>query len=156
MNESWIEQLGSKNPSERLTAENALIVSGNEAEMPLIATLTSENDESRWRAATILGDIKATHAIELLFPLLKHAVYDTRAAATYALGMIGEMRAFDTLADVAFGNEPDEQLPYVAALGLLRLNRDRALDLLNHALAHPLEPVRRMAMTALATDRYAV
>jgi HEAT repeat protein len=154
--DSWIEQLGSKNPTERITAENALINSGTAAEAPLIAILSIDDDESRWRAATVLGDIKAIHAIDPLYSLLKHAVYDTRAAATYALGMIGEMHAFDTLAEVAFGDEPDEQLPYVAALGLLRLNRDRALNLLNHALRHPLEPVRRMAMTALATDRYAV
>ena len=40
MIDSWIEQLGSKNPAERLTAENALINSGTAAEAPLIAILT--------------------------------------------------------------------------------------------------------------------
>ncbi len=153
---TWITQLGSESLLERLTAEDRLSAAGTDAESALIAALGDADMERRWRVAGVCGDIGSHAAVVPLIELLNDDTWDVRAGAAYALGVIGDERAFELFSRTALSPHPDEQTPYVAALGLLRMNRARALETLNAAVTHDDEKIRRTALSALAADRWRV
>ncbi|MDZ4768285.1 MAG: HEAT repeat domain-containing protein [Chloroflexota bacterium] len=150
----WIASLDDTELAERASAESALIAAGADAHAALIDASHSPTTETRWRAASALGDSGATEAIDRLIALLTDPTWDVRSSAAYSLGMLADARGFDALNRAAFHTAPDEQTPYVAALGLLRIDRARARPILDAALTHADEPIRRTAMSALAVDRW--
>ncbi|HVU11554.1 MAG TPA: HEAT repeat domain-containing protein [Phototrophicaceae bacterium] len=119
---------------------------------PLLALVSdmSAPNEARWRAVILLGWLGDAQAVEPLLALLTDASWDVRNSAVWSLGMIGAAAAFDPLARVLHTSK-DEQVPYIAALMLIRLDAARAHALLTGALGHSDESVQRIARSALAT-----
>ncbi len=119
---------------------------------PLLALVSdpSAPNEARWRAVILLGWLGDAQAVEPLLALLTDASWDVRNSAVWSLGMIGAAAAFDPLARVLHTSK-DEQVPYIAALMLIRLDAARARTLLTAALSHSDESVQRIARSALAT-----
>jgi HEAT repeat protein len=150
----WIAALAHPDLTERLAAENALIGAGVAAHDALIAACDSETTEKRWRAASALGDSGGYSGIAALIAMLADPTWDGRSSAAYSLGVLADAAAFDALVSVAHHTTPDEQTPYVAALGLLRIDRARARAVLDAAAQHDDEPIRRTAISALAYDRW--
>ncbi len=149
-----IIQLDAPDLAARLTAEDVLIAAGSAAHDALFEAARSDETERRWRAAALLGDTRAYRALDLITHLLADGTWEVRANAVYALGMLADERAWDTLQLAAFHTSPDEQTPYIAALGLLRIDPARARALLEEACHHADEPIRRTALSALAYARW--
>lgn len=154
MIDQWIKQLGSDNDGEVIAAEHALIDAGTSAKAPLINALDSPNPKRRWRASSALYAIGAGgSAVNALTPLLTDSVWEVKAWSTCALGMSGDLQAFDPLVEIALGGGLEEGVQYMAALGLLHINRERAVQIFQDATRHEVEQVRRTALSALAMDR---
>jgi HEAT repeat protein len=149
-----IIQLNSPDIAMRLAAEDILIGAGSAAHDALFEAGRSDETERRWRAAALLGDVRAWRALDLLTHLLADETWEVRASAVYALGILADERGWDALQRAAFHTSPDEQTPYIAALGLLRIDPTRARALLEEACSHPDEPIRRTALSALAYARW--
>ncbi len=134
----------------RLDAGNRLLDS--QAVEPLLALISdaAAPNEVRWRAVILLGWLADTRAVEPLLALLADPSWDVRNSVVWSLGMISAANAFDPLVRV-FQTSKDEQVPYIAALMLIRIDAARARDLLTAALGHPEETVQRIARAALAT-----
>ena len=76
--------------------------------------------------------------------------WDVRASAIWALGNLRDARAFDTLRAILENPTPDEQNSYVAAMGLLQIDRERAVEVLRRAAASTNPRIRSWGHSALA------
>lgn len=89
--------------------EPLLAAVGTPAVDTLIACLKDENEEVRWRAASLLGKIGDRRAVDPLIRLLGDPKVNVVAQAARALGEIGDPRAIDSLLDrLSKGDWPTE------------------------------------------------
>lgn len=148
--------LNSTDLLERIKADCALIAMGQDAIEPLLALVSDPNNpqEARWRAAANLGDIGDPRVVDALISALADDVWDVRASVIWALGMLGDARAFEPLRAIVENPIPDEQNSYVAARALLNVDRSRAIDVLQRAAENSNHRVRSWGRSALACLKY--
>ena len=154
--ENQIASLAHPDLLERIKADCALIAMGKDAVEPLLAVLNnlSNPTEARWRATANLGDIGDTRAVASLVAAIADEVWEVRASAIWALGMIGDGGAFESLQAIVENPIPDEQNSYVAARALLTIDRSRAVDVLQNAAEHSNHRVRSWGRSALASLKF--
>lgn len=149
-------QLASLNSSDlgtRMAAESALKAGEAGAVAALIGLLedAAQPEEVRWRAAIILGDIGAYEAVSPLLAAAGDACWEIRHSAIYALGHLRAAVAFDVLCQQVMRAAGDEQIPYVAGLGLMQIDPERARALLEAAAHDPEPAVCAVARSVLAS-----
>ncbi|MHB8959445.1 MAG: HEAT repeat domain-containing protein [Candidatus Limnocylindrales bacterium] len=126
-----LEALAHGTATERAAAAAELAALGEREAVPaLVVALSDESWTVRWRAAAALGTLRDVPALEPLLAMtaiapaepavdeadLNAAARAYRAAVT-ALGEIGDVRAVDRLAAIAFGDDPaDAAVPARKAL----------------------------------------
>ncbi|HYO89068.1 MAG TPA: HEAT repeat domain-containing protein [Candidatus Limnocylindrales bacterium] len=152
----WLAALNSPSLQTRLEGDAALVAQGTVAEAPLIALLrdTDAPDEARWRAAFTLGTIGSPAAMPTLTAGLRDASWSVRHACACALGEMADPAAALALWAVVTAPVPDEQVNYVAAIGLLRVNRSQGEAMLRAAAAGSSRAGRNTAISALASLAY--
>jgi HEAT repeat protein len=155
MQQLLLSHLSSANLAERLQAENDLADEGAPVVETLIGILENRSapPEARWRAAMILGDVGDARAVEPLIRQMDDPEWAVRHSATWALGMIRDPRAFAPLRDLLLGGSLDEQVPYVAGMGLCCIDSTAAECVLRAAVTEENEAARRVALSALAVMR---
>ena len=148
--------LSSPSLETRLNADAALAGWGDGVEPALIALLsdTSAPEEARWRSAFTLGALGSRAALPALSAGLSDSHWGVRHACACALGEIGDPAALSALFAIATAAEPDEQTNYVAAIGLLRLNRGQGESILRAVAAGGNRAARNTALSALASLAY--
>jgi HEAT repeat protein len=129
---------------------------GFSAVEPLISVLKGADvdGDARQAAASALGKIGDTRALEPLIAALKNVINGVRQAAAEALGNIGDARALEPLIAVLKKKEADweEKYSYVrpaAARALGNIRDSRALGSLITALKDGNKSVRQAAVGAL-------
>jgi HEAT repeat protein len=137
---------------ERIHADCTLIATGKVAVEPLVALVNNLDspNEARWRAAANLGDIGDPRAVAPLIAAIADQVWEVRASAIWALGMLEDKRAFDALSAIVESPIPDEQNSYVAARALFKIDPERAVKLLRQLINDSNHRVRSWARSALA------
>jgi HEAT repeat protein len=140
----------------RLQADAALMRLGGVAEAALIVLLADAAgpEEARWRAAFTLGAVGSHAALPALVAGLQDAHWSVRHACACALGELGDPNGVPALLALATAAEPDEQTNYVAAIGLMRLNRGQGEAVLRAVAAGGDRAGRNTAVSALATLAY--
>ncbi|MBL8147553.1 MAG: HEAT repeat domain-containing protein [Anaerolineae bacterium] len=148
--------LGSPSLEARLQADVALAGWGSEADEALIALLTDRHapEEAQWRAAFTLGRRGTAAALPALLTGLASQHWSVRHACACALGEIGDAGGAQALLAIATAAEPDEQTNYVAAIGLLRLQRSQGEAVLRAVAAGGNRAGRNTAVSALAVVAY--
>lgn len=142
--QTLIEQLSSPDFSAQVHAEYALLCAGDP--LPLIALLDDRAapKDGRWRAAAILGDLADARALEALIVALDDADPEVRNWAAWALCALDHPAALEALTRVILIGAVDEQVPFMAGLGLLRHDRARAEGVLAQAARSDNEVTRRI------------
>jgi HEAT repeat protein len=139
-----INQLCHDDVMVRVHAEHALIHAGDP--LPLIALLddAAAPTEGRWRAAAILGDLADARALEPLIHALADADPEVRNWAAWSLCALNHPAALDALTAIIVNGAADEQVPFMAGLGLIRWDRARAEAVFAQAALSPNEVTRRV------------
>ncbi len=122
-----------------------LVTAGVPAVPLLIATLTDENSDVRWRVIITLGWIGDTQAIEPLIAALSDSVWEVRQNAAWALGQIGGSRAAEHLLKAMY--DEDEQVCVLAAYALTRIGDTARLQ---SGMREQNERARRAASAGLS------
>jgi HEAT repeat protein len=140
----------------RLFAADALIAQGSASVESLVGTLQDANAaaELRWRAAVMLGWIGDSSAIDALLHATHDGAWEVRHSAVWSLGMIGDARGFDALRQIATTGTPDEQINYIAALGMFMIDRESAQSALSAALDSSDTVARAWAHSALNSMQF--
>lgn len=148
--QTLIQQLSHDDASARIHAEHALIHAGDP--LPLIALLddAAAPKEGRWRAAAILGDLADERALDALINALTDADPEVRNWAAWALCALNHPVALDALTTIILDGIVDEQIPFMAGLGLIRWDRARAAAVFAQAALSPNEVTRRVVWGAQA------
>jgi HEAT repeat protein len=151
-----LASLSSPSLETRLNADAALAGWGDGVEPSLIALLVGADqpEEARWRAAFTLGALGSRAALPTLIAGLSDRHWSVRHACICALVEIGDPAALPALLALATAAEPDEQTNYVAAIGLLRLNRGQGEAVLRAVAAGGDRAARNTAVSALASLSY--
>lgn len=154
--ERWIHDLHDPDTAVRLTAEASLIGAGADAVERLAAVIRDPDMpvEARWRACCALGDIGAAAAVGPLIDTLNDPAWEVRHSVVYALAHLRDPRGFDPLLDVLMRGFKDEQIPYVAAIGLTQIDAARGDEALRQAADHPDDVVSSIARSALTGLAY--
>lgn len=151
-----LSALSSPSLEARLLADDELTRLGDEVDGALIALLDDGDapEEARWRAAFTLGARRAVAALPALIAGLNSPHWSIRHACACALGELGDPAGAPALLALATAVEPDEQTNYVAAIGLLRLQRSQGEAVLRAVAAGGNRAGRNTAVSALATISY--
>ncbi len=154
--DDWLADLSSPSLAARLMADAALLAAGSAAVDALIGLLSevSAPEEARWRAAYLLGALGSRAALPALAAGLIDAHWSVRHACACALGELGDPEALPALLALVTAPEPDEQTNYVAAIGLLRLQRSQGEAVLRAVAAGGSRAGRNTAVSALASLAY--
>ncbi|NDJ62843.1 MAG: HEAT repeat domain-containing protein [Chloroflexi bacterium] len=154
--EAQIHRLRTGDLAARIEAAAALTTAGSAAVPALIAVLQdpSADNDTRWRAAVILGDIGDRAGVPPLITAIHDPSWEIQHSAVWALGRIQTPESFAALRAVVEHLHTEEQVPYVAALALIAVDRGRAEPVLISARQHADDAVRRIAYAALATLKY--
>ena len=113
----------------RLEASKALVLSGLDAEAALNEAISRLDIETQWRAAAILGIVKAVDSIPALVKLSDGAGYEVKLNCVWSLGEIGDENGVAPLmAIVNAGEDESPDIRYAAALALIRLGQSAALE----------------------------
>lgn len=122
----------------------------------LIALLRDDSQptEARWRAAVILGAIGAQAALDALIAALADPSWDVRHSAAWALGALRHPGGFDPLHRIVMSTVKDEQIPYVAAIGLAQIDPEHGLAALRAAADHADPTIQSIARSALTSLSY--
>ncbi|MBW4437054.1 MAG: HEAT repeat domain-containing protein [Pleurocapsa minor GSE-CHR-MK-17-07R] len=111
--------------------------------------------ERRWRSAVILGKRPDGAAgVDALLGVLGHSAWEMRHSAVWSLCQIGDARAYPALLHICTDGKLDEQVNYVAALGIARQYGAAGRAALEANLSHDDETVRAWARAALAAVSY--
>ncbi len=142
--QTLVYQLSHAETTARVHAEHALIHEGDP--LPLIALLqdTSAPKEGRWRAAAILGDLADNRALESLVTALHDDDPDVRNWAAWSLCALDHPGAFAALSDLVLNGAADEQIPFMAGLGMINRDRARAEAIFAQAALGDNEVTRRV------------
>jgi HEAT repeat protein len=108
----------------RIEAAAQLTQSGSAVLPHLLEVLHNGDAEARWRAAATLGCIGDTSAIESLILALQDSEWAVRHSAIWSLGALDTPAAREALLRVLHAPETEEQVRYVAALGLAAQGED--------------------------------
>jgi len=148
--------LSSPSLEDRLQADAALVAWGAEADAALLALLNDGDspEEAQWRAAFTLGARKKRAALPALAAGLNSPHWSVRHACACALGELGDPGGASALLALATAPVPDEQTNYVAAIGLLRLDRSHGEAVLRAVAAGGNRAGRNTAVSALASLSY--
>ncbi|MBP5977835.1 HEAT repeat domain-containing protein, partial [Brasilonema sp. CT11] len=111
-------------------------------------TLNHWDSDVRSNAASALGEIGSSQAVDALIAALNHSDSDVRGNAAYALGEIGNSQAVDALIAAAL-NDSELQVRLYAAYALGAIGNSEAVDALIAALNHSDSDVRGNAADAL-------
>lgn len=151
-----IAALDSPSLEARLQADAALARLDGDVDSALIALLANAEspEEAQWRSAFTLGARRTRTALPTLIAGLNSPHWSVRHACACALGEIGDANGATALLAVATAPEPDEQTNYVAAIGLLRLNRSTGEAALRAVAARGSRAGRNTALSALASLSY--
>lgn len=152
--ETHIDQLINPDIATRLQADSDLHDPAYADALLAVLTDPARSNEMRWRAAVILGAIESHAAIETLIGALADPSWDVRHSAAWALGHLRDARGFDPLYAVVTSAVKDEQIPYVAAIGLTQIDRERGMTALQAAAQHPADEVMSIARSALTGLRF--
>jgi HEAT repeat protein len=139
----------------QLDADMAALAAPSSA--PLIALVTEDaaDLERRWRSAVLLGKRPDGGAgVDALIDVLEHSAWEMRHSAVWSLCQIGDPRAFEPLLHICTDGKLDEQVNYVAALGIARQYGQPGRAALEANLSHADETVRAWARAALAAVAY--
>jgi HEAT repeat protein len=155
-NPSFIAVSGQSNVAERLAADVAALAKGRPELDTLISFVMQPGDdlEIRWRAAVALGKLGDPRAADVLVSIVDDEAWEMRHSAIWSLCALGDSRCFDTLCSVCSSGKLDEQINYVAAMGLARQYGERGAVVLQSNLSHADENVRAWARAALANLQY--
>lgn len=121
----------------------------------LVYTLMNPNSSplDRYQASVQLGLFNAPHAIDTLMHLLVTCGdWGVRHNCAWALGQMRVKKAVMHLSQVIARDDEDEQVRYVAALALIRIGTQSALDQLHTHTQDKRDAVRRAALAALAAQ----
>lgn len=154
MTDSPLSTLAAPDLAARLQADSALHDSAHAAALIALLADAAQPTEARWRAAVILGAIAARDAVPALIAALADPSWDVRHSAAWALGHMGDPRGFAPLHGIVTSSIKDEQIPYVAAMGLTQIDRERGLTALREAAHHPADAVLSIARSALTGLEY--
>ncbi|MBI5669152.1 MAG: HEAT repeat domain-containing protein [Chloroflexi bacterium] len=114
----------------------------------LLDALNNDDDSIRGYAASLLGEMGDSRAVEPLINLLQNDRSDrVRHHAAYGLGELRDPRAYDALLTAL--NDSYEQTRVYAAMGLGHLKDRRALDALKKAAHDEQSVVRNSAEWAI-------
>lgn len=123
------EHLNHSDLRQRLEASSALIHEGQQAVPSLTEALQQSDIETQWRAAAVLGIIKAASAIPALVKRSDGAGYEVKLNCVWALGEIGDVNGVQPLMEIVYaGEEESPDIRYAAALALIRLGQSQALQ----------------------------
>jgi len=151
---SEIMQLGAADLAARLAADSALHDPAYAQALIALVEDSAQPVEARWRAAVILGAIGARDALDVLTTALRDPSWEVRHSAAWALGALRDPRAFEALHAIVTSTVKDEQIPYVAAIGLVQIDPERGRAALHAASAHPDPAVLSIARSALTSLSY--
>jgi HEAT repeat protein len=121
-----VAALKSQDGAIRITARRALQAIGEPAVPPLIAALTSTNNDVRWEAAKALGYLRAPQAAEALVAALRDGDTGVRWLAAEALGGLGRAGLEPLL--TALVHQSDSPLLRSGAHHVLRSLADTVAD----------------------------
>lgn len=138
----------------RITADSALHDPVHASALIDLLRDSSQPTEARWRAAVILGAIGAESALDALIAALTDPSWDVRHSAAWALGALRHPHGFDPLYQIVMSTIKDEQIPYVAAIGLAQIDPERGLAALRAAADHADPTIRSIARSALTSLSY--
>lgn len=106
--------------------------------------------EARWRAAVILGDLLAYAAVPALLAALADESWEIRHSAVFALGHMRAQPGYGPLRDLVMKAFKDEQIPFVAGLGMMQIAPEEARAALEAAAAHSEPAVSSVAASVFA------
>lgn len=141
----YIQQLGSEDKDISCSAEQSLIGMGSIAVEPLLQALNSEDPQTRYRAAYILGKIRDPRAFDTLLRATQDSDPAVRYDAVMALGDLGNSRAIGPLLQILLG---DEELDSPAAMALVKIGSP-AVEPIIGLLSDPNPQVRELAASIL-------
>jgi len=154
MTDTLLSTLAAPDLAARLQADSALHDPIHAAALITLLSDAEQPTEARWRAAVILGAIESRAAVPVLIAALADPSWDVRHSAAWALGHIGDPRGFAPLHNSVTSAIKDEQIPYVAAMGLVQIDHDRGMAALHAAAQHPADAVLSIARSALTGLQY--
>lgn len=140
----------------KIAACDALIQAG-EGAAPLLHTLLQCADsEVRWRVTIALGWIASHHSRCVLTALLnkQDEAWAVRHSAVWALGRIHNTIAVRKLSSVLTAAATEEQIRYVAAMGLAAAQNQHAEEFLRLAAAQNDEKITRPTQAALINPHF--
>jgi HEAT repeat protein len=152
--ETEIIRLAAPDLAARIAADSALHDPDCAAALIALLRDSGQPTEARWRAAVILGAIGAADALDALIAALADPSWDVRHSAAWALGALRHPRGFDPLQQIVMSTVKDEQIPYVAAIGLAQIDPERGLAALRAAADHPDPTIQSIARSALTSLSY--
>ncbi len=110
--------------------------------------------ESRWRAVITLGKLHDAEAVSALIALTTDAAWEMRHSAVWSLCALADTAALNTLIDICSSGKLDEQINYIASMGLAAQFGERGKRVLEANLRHENSSVRAWARCSLANVRY--
>ena len=111
---------GEEEPSARKVFTEALVTQGEVALAAIIATLKDSRSQVLRNAAHLLGEIRATAAIEPLQTLLQHRELGVRREALRAMTRIGGSRVINIIAKILQGKDVELRRQAMLCLGAIR------------------------------------
>jgi HEAT repeat protein len=139
-----VAALGDGDPEVCKYAARSLVKLGREATPALLEALGSPSERVRHYAVRALGEIRDERSVE---PLLAAGEKVDREVHLWALGRLGDRRAFDVIA--AGVADRDVKVRLTAIQALRDLGDERALPLLTAALEDPEWMIREWAARGL-------
>ncbi len=110
--------------------------------------------ESRWRAAIALGKLHDLAAVSNLIDLTNDVAWEMRHSAVWSLCLLADAAALDRLIAICSSGKLDEQINYIAAMGLAAQFGEQGKRILEANLQHADASVRAWARCSLANVSY--
>lgn len=152
-----IASLSSADLGTRVAAESSLKTDTDAQIIPTLARLLNDPAqplEARWRAAIILGDrTESDHrdaVIAALLNALGDEAWEVRHSVVYALSHLHVAQAYDGLRAEVMKAYKDEQIPFVAGLGMIQIDPAQAQTDLEAAAAHDDPAIYSVARSVFA------
>ncbi len=140
----------------RLKDESRLLAAGID-DLPALRqmTVTQGGDlESRWRAAIALGKLRDLESVGALTSLTRDPAWEMRHSAVWSLCLLADAAALEILAAICSTEKLDEQINYIAAMGLAADFGEQGKQILEANLRHHDASVRAWARCSLANVAY--
>jgi len=110
--------------------------------------------ESRWRAAIALGKLHDLEAVGALNGLTRDPAWEMRHSAVWSLCLLADAATMEILAAICSSEKLDEQINYIAAMGLAADFGEQGKQILEANLRHHDASVRAWARCSLANVAY--